>query len=452
MQITSNADAASIFVASARERPLPDNVLLAARMCLVDWFGVAIAARDEGAAQVVLKVAAEMTHNGGARILFGRNADAATAAMVNGTMAHCLDFDDTHVGSLAHLSGPIWAATLAVGTAINATPGDMLKAFVTGFEIGARIGRDGFGEALNTRSIHSTGICGCIGAAAAASALYSLDAERTKNALGAAATQAAGLTGSFGTMSKPFHVGKAAFNGVLSAQLARSGFVAAGNLIEERDGIAAALIQDHAATIAPMTFAKSDWEILRNTFKPYASCLLTHPVIDSGRKLHAQIGNRGVESVVVNVHPMAVQLAGKPEPRTPLEGKFSTAYCAALALSGHSVAAADFSAERLADPKLRNLTARTELNVVPSMPKTAASMAVTLNDGATLKADTPLALGNPDNPMSWNDIQRKFLGLAEPVIGQSSRTTFDSLKRFTDTGDLDAAFATLQRDRSAAAE
>jgi len=441
MSYTPNAEAVSAYIAGTNSRVIPEPVLDAARMCLVDWFGVAIAARDEGAAQVVRKIAGG--RKGDACVLFGASTDEPYAALINGTMAHCLDFDDTHVGSLAHLSGPTWAAALAVGTATKAKPTDILRGFVTGFEVGARIGADNFGDALNTRSLHSTGFCGCFAAAAAAGALYGLDAAQALNAIGAAATQASGLTGSFGTMSKPFHAGKAAFNGVLSAQLAKAGFIAAHDLIEAGTGLSTAMIQDRSRAIAPMSFAADDWEILRNTFKPYASCLLTHPVIDSARKARPQIGGRAIGSVQVNVHPMAVQLAGNPAPQTPLQGKFSTAYCAALALSGYAAAAPDFSSERLADPALRDLVGRVWLNVVPEMEKTAASIVVTLSDGGTVATDTPVALGNPGNPMKWDDLERKFRGLAEPLLDAKAECCFRQLHRFGDGGNLDDVFAAL---------
>jgi 2-methylcitrate dehydratase PrpD len=449
MQGTPNADTASAFITGTRSRRLSGVVSEAARMCLIDWFGVAIAARDEGAAQVLHKIG-ESRGRGDAKVLFGESTDAATAAMINGTMAHCLDFDDTHVGSLAHLSGPTWAATLAVGTALNAEPSEMLQAFVTGFEVGARIGADGFGEALNKRTLHSTGFCGCFAAAAAACVLYNLDRQQVRNALGAAATQAAGLTGSFGTMSKPFHAGKAAFNGVLSAQLAEAGFASATNLIEGQNGLSAALIQDGSRALAQMRFEDNDWEILRNTFKPYASCLLTHPVIDAARKLRPEIAGRPIEAVVVNVHPMAVQLAGKANPTTPLEGKFSTAYCAALALNGYAAAAVDFSPERLRDRSVRNLLPRVRLNVVPQMAKTAASMTVRFVDGTRLAAETPLALGNPGNPMQWADMEQKFLGLVEPILGSASASMLRHLRRFDRPSDVDGAFGVCTGERLAA--
>jgi 2-methylcitrate dehydratase PrpD len=194
-----------------------------------------------------------------------------------------------------------------------------------------------------------------------------------------------------------------------------------------------------------MTFAADDWEILRNTFKPYASCLLTHPVIESARMARPQLAGRAIDSVQINVHPMAVQLAGNPSPQTPLQSKFSIAYCTALALRGHAAAALDFSSERLNDPDLRDLVGRVKLNIVPQMEKTAASIVVTLTDGSKIAADTPLALGNPGNPMQWEDVRSKFLGLVEPMLGHGAGSVFDNLRRFGRGGDIEAVFVELCR-------
>jgi 2-methylcitrate dehydratase PrpD len=246
-------------------------------------------------------------------------------------------------------------------------------------------------------------------------------------------------------MSKPFHAGKAAFNGVLSAQLAKAGFAAAHDLIETDTGLSVAMVQDRSHAIAPITFAADDWEIMRNTFKPYASCLLTHPVIDSARKARARAAGRTIDSVQVNVHPMAIQLAGDPSPQTPLQGKFSTGYCAALALNGYSAAAPDFSIERVNDPHLRDLLKRVTLNSIPDREKTAASIVVTLSNGTRIATDTTLALGNPGNPMQWRDLEAKFMGLAEPVAGgAASETMFCNLQNCGKGGDPNTAFDIIQ--------
>src|SRR5215471_10838727 len=219
------------YLAAAPERVLPAEVVDIARMCFADWLGVALGAADEPAGRIVRQTVARWAKDGSATVLFGGRSPAPFAALANGTLAHCLDFDDTYVPAVTHTSAPVWAATLALGEEVGADETAMLRAFVAGFETASRLG-DRLGEAVTARGWHGTGVFGRLGAAAARAVLLRLDAESALHALGAAATQTAGLTASFGTMAKPFHAGKAAIDGVVSAQLAASGFAAATGLFE----------------------------------------------------------------------------------------------------------------------------------------------------------------------------------------------------------------------------
>lgn len=268
------------YIAGAPARAIPAEVLDAARMCLTDWMSVAIGAGEEPAGQIVRRTVGGWRSGGTASVLFGRKA-AAFAALANGTLAHCLDFDDTYTDAVTHTSAPVWAATLALGEEIGADEAAMLTAFVTGFEVAARVGGE-LGQAVTARGWHGTGVFGQLGAAAASATLLKLDAARALNAIALAATQTSGLTASFGTMAKPFHAGKAGMDGVVSAQLAAGGMVGGATLFEPGGGLDNALIQDGALRIAPPEFG--DWRILRNSFKPYAACHLTHPSIDAARR------------------------------------------------------------------------------------------------------------------------------------------------------------------------
>ncbi len=427
---TPNADAAAQFIGTAQGRNYPTDVVEAARMALVDTIGVALGAHGEGAGQAARKVAGNWGASGNAQILLGSNSAPAVAALVNATLGHCLDYDDTHVGAVAHLGNPTWATALAIGQHIGASDRDIMGAFITGFEVGARLG-SGLGNMVNERGFHSTGLFGCFAAATTASVLLGLDEAGIRNALGAAATQAAGLTASFGTMSKPFHAGKAAMNGILAAELAKEGFEAAQNLIEAEGGFAGAYIQDGSKAPALLDFDGS-MEITRNTLKPYASCLLTHPVIDAARALSEAVQDKDIAEIKVEVNPICIQLAGKPQPQTGLEGKFSTAYCAALGLTGHVVTAQDFAEERVADPKIRRLLDKVVLTPAPDMHMTAANFSLRFADGTELGHETKLALGNPGNPMSWDDMHGKFFPLAEPVLGDKTESLYDLLRGFGD--------------------
>lgn len=435
MNATPNTDAVVDFILSSGERAMPPEVLDAALLCVVDWFGVALGAHGQEPIGILKRVVQGWGTQGGAQILLGGTATAAAAALVNGTMAHCLDFDDTHVRSIAHLSGPIFAAALAVGGECGATPNEILRAFSTGFEIGGRLGSGNFGIAINGRHMHSTGVFGCLGAAAASSVLYGLNDLGVRRAMGLAATQVAGLTGSFGSPAKPFHAGKAGMNGVLAAQMAREGYHASMEVLEQGGGLDRALVQDGSVQIHMFDF-DGRWEITRNTYKPYASCLLTHPIIDAARQLGDRLAGMVVSKVVIRVNPLAIQLAGKSEPGTPFEGKFSLAFCAALGLTGRTVTQTDFTYEAISDPALRDLMSRTELVPVSDMDVRAGSLELVTASGATLSANTTMARGNPERPMSWDDMHVKFISLVSPVLEDRAEPLFALLRQFNKQDDL----------------
>jgi 2-methylcitrate dehydratase PrpD len=146
----ANGPAIAAYIAGAPSRVLPAEVADMARLCLADWLGVAIGAADEPAGRIVREVAAGWRSEGRATMLFDGTAAAPFAALANGTLAHCLDFDDTYVKAITHTSAPVWAATLALGEEIGADEAAMLSAFVAGFETAARIG-SGLGEAVTAR-------------------------------------------------------------------------------------------------------------------------------------------------------------------------------------------------------------------------------------------------------------------------------------------------------------
>lgn len=426
---TPVADSVVAFLAAARTRSYPADVIAAARMCLVDWAGVAIGAADEAPGKIVRDA---MQEPGPAPVLSGGTASSAIAALINGTLAHTLDFDDTHVPSLTHISGPTWAAVLALAAKCDDDNADLLGAFISGFEVGGRLGTL-IGPAMLERGIHATAVIGGLAATAAGCVLLGLTEAQTANALGLAATQAGGLTASFGTMAKPFHAGKAAMNAVIAVQLAKAGFTASHETLDGSKGLAGTLIQDRSLTFAAIT--ANHWQILQNTFKPYASCLLTHASIDCARKIAPALDGP-VEHVIADVHPLAIQLAGKTGPRTPLEGKFSLAFCIALGLNGHTASAADFSDARLQDARIGQIAARVKLNADPSLRETAAHVSVVLQDGSQHKADTAFALGNPENPMQWPDMKAKFVALTERRLGTGAEALFERLRTVGHKHDL----------------
>ncbi len=427
-----NGPAIAAYIAETSRRALPPEVADMARLCLADWLGVAIGAADEPAGHIVREVAAGWHSEGPSTILFGGTAAAPFAALANGTLAHCLDFDDTYVKAITHTSAPVWAATLALGEEIEANEAAMLSAFVAGFETAARIG-SGLGEAVTARGWHGTGVFGRLGAAAAAAALLRLSAEQVLHALGAAATQTGGLTASFGTMAKPFHAGKAAMDGVVAAQLAAAGLTAATGLFEPGGGLDTALVQDRSVTFASLDSPGdlSGWRILENSFKPYAV------VAEHG----------GVGSIRAEIGALAQQITGgkRGEPASPLEGKFDLKYCVALGLHGHAVSAADFREPWHPDPAICATAGKVENTVSPEMGFASARLTVEFADSRRETVHVPVAKGHPQNPMNWDDMHAKFDALVSPRLGSRGDALFELVRDFGRGNVLDEIRAILAR-------
>jgi 2-methylcitrate dehydratase PrpD len=426
------------FIATARQRRLPPEVVDQAKMCLVDWMGVALGAHAEGAAITVRRLADSWGASGRAQLLLGGTTAPALAALVNGTMSHCLDYDDAHTQGAGHISAVTWAAAWAMAGQHQLSGADAVAAFVTGFEVMARLGRgqmQGFGRNLQLNGFHPTSILGRFGAAAAGSVVLGLPQAQVAHALGVAATTAGGLTASFGTMSKPFHAGKAAMDGILAAQLAAEGFEAATHLLDADKGLQGTLIQDRSVRIPPVDYGDG-WEILRNGFKPYACCRSIHASVDAARLLAPQLRDQKVERVHIKAHRGATVPAHHFDPKTPLQGKFSFPFCIALGLRGYAVVEADFCPERLNDPAILSIVPRVEVEEIADQERWASHIDVLLEGGETLHADQALVLGHPDHPMTWDDMSQKFTGLVEPVLGAETLPLLQALRQVEQPGQL----------------
>ncbi len=439
---TPNAASLGTFIAASAARDYPDAVLDAGRLCFADWLAVTIGAGGEDAGRIVRELVARTGAPGRSTVLFGRTASAGSAALANGTLAHCLDFDDTHVGSNTHTSAPVWAATLAVAEAQDIAEAQMLRAFITGFEISAHLGL-GMGQPLTARGWHATGTFGRIGAAAAASALLKLDRDRAMHALALAATQAGGLTGSFGTMAKPFHAGKAASDGVLAAELASAGLVGAPGVLEPGGGLERALVQDGGARIKPAQFEA--WQILANSVKPYAACHLVHPAVDAARSAGVPVAS--IRRVRASVSPLAMQMTGHTDarPATSLAAKFDLRYCVALALHDRPLSARDFLEPWHIDDAVAATAALVEPLPDPQVGYASARLEVEPNDGRTSTHEIATAKGHPGNPVTWDDMWAKFHGLVSPRLGRDTETLFAAIRTIA----RDSRAATLPAIRKA---
>ena len=441
--------AIAAYAAGALSREYPPAVIKAATTALVDYIGVAVGAVDEAPVRPVRAVAEDWAARGNARIFLGPLTTPPLAALVNATMAHAMDYDDAHQMGAGHISCPCWSAAFAVANELGSSEKDTLAAFITGFEVMARLGGGGptgVGRNLHRRGFHPTSILGRIGAAVVAGVLMKLDEKKIEYALGAAATTAGGLIGSFGTHAKPFHGGKAAMDGILAVQLTAHGFESATHLLELEKGLLDSIIQDRKVDVPPLDFG-ARWEISRNGFKPYASCRATHASIQAARKLASLIGDKKIARVAAKIHPNAMVAAGKLNPRTPLECKFSISFCIALGLRNYRVVATDFTDATFADRAVNELLPRIELEVVKDQPQYEAHLDVYLDDGTHLHEDTAIVLGHADNPMSEADFRGKFEGLVVPVLGpDATAELYELLNEFERPGKFTRVMALLAHD------
>jgi len=401
-------------------KSFPKEVVHQAKRCFLDLLGVALGGAKQPLTRILMKTVKDFGGRPQATILgHGLKTNVMNAALVNGAMAHALDYDDTHSGSLGHPSAPLIPAVLAVAEWKGLSGKSALEAFILGFEVETRIGL-GMGMKHYDRGWHATSTFGRFGAAVAAGKLLGLSLEEMKIALGLAGTQAAGLRLVFGTMTKPFHPGKCAFDGVLSAILAQRGFTCAPNIIEGKKGYFEVL--GDGSQLEPMikNLGKK-YQVLNNTFKPYAACLLTHPTIDAVIDLRSKYNLKpeDVEGIQCDVAHFCLDSAGQIEPKTGLAGKFSTYYCAALALAEGAAGENMFTDRRVLDPKMVALRKKVKARIVPGFKDTEARVTLTTKGGKKYSAYVDIPKGDPRNPPSDQELESKFRTLAPVVLSES---------------------------------
>jgi 2-methylcitrate dehydratase PrpD len=406
------------FVASADPRRMPGPVRHEAKRALVNFLGCAIGASRHDT--VTRALAALSPFSGPAQAsLLGRpeRLDCLHAALINGMASHTFDFDDTHLKTIIHPSGPVAAALLALAEYLPVSGSAWIHAFGLGVEVECRVGSAVYPSHYDV-GWHITGTAGVFGAAAAAGRLLGLSEAQLVWALGIAATQASGLREMFGSMCKPLHPGLAARNGMVAALLARENFTSTTQAIEGRRGFANVLATERDYDRITGGLGET-WELAQNTYKPFACGIVVHPVIDGCLQLRSEqhLAADAIEAVELAVHPLVLELTGKKAPRVGLEGKFSVYHSAAVALIDGAAGEAQYSDARVADPRVIALRERVFAAVDPALGEDAARVRIRLKDGRVVERFIAHALGSLARPMSDRDLENKFRGLCAPILG-----------------------------------
>lgn len=427
-------------------RDLPSDTIEHARRSVLDWLGSVLAGALEPPARMAQRVALALGASTEATLFAAGRGSAAAAALANGVASHILELDDVHKGSTLHPAAPVIPAALAVAEREHRDGRAFLLAVVLGYDAALRIG-----EAVNPshyRFWHPTGTAGTFGAAAAAGSLLGLDAARMLDALGSAGTQAAGLWefNADGAMSKHLHPGKAAMNGVLSADLARAGFTGASRILEGGRGFFAATSTSHDATRITDALG-AHWKIAENCYKLHSCCGHTHTAVDCALDLAPAPDE--IESIDIETYGPGYAIVQNPRPATPYQAKFSIAYCVAAALLHGRCGLHQFAPDCIADPAISALLSRTHVGVAEDLTARYPAawpcrLAIRLRGGRTLRAAADFPRGNPENPVSTGALEAKFRGLVEPRFGSSAAArALDAVRALESRADMADVFCDL---------
>jgi 2-methylcitrate dehydratase PrpD len=435
MEVTK---ALSEYIVNLKFSDLPKDVVEGARLCFLDWLGVTLSGSKEPLTDILAAVAEEQGGKPQATLI-GRKKKASLlqAALINGGASHALDFDDVHLGMMGHPSAPVFPAILALGEWKKVSGEQFIAAFIAGFEAECRVSSIVYPEHYLC-GWHATGTIGHFGAAAACANLLGLSPSQTVYALGIAGTQASGIKQVFGTMCKPFHAGKAAMNGLLAALLAEKGFTSSTDMLEGAKGFSK-VFSTRMDPPKALERLGEDYAIRGVVFKRHASCFETHPAIDAVLALKEEQGLSAdqVESIQLDAFSVACDIAGIPTPRTGLEGKFSLAFCVALALGEGDTGEPQFNDEKVRDPRLVALRDKVKITPDPNLSPSRAKIRVMTKDGRVLEKFMETLDLSKDRERMKKDLVRKFQDLSTPILGEEkTRKLISKVRRLDKISNL----------------
>lgn len=420
----------SDFIAKSDQTSVPGEVVAVGRKSILDGLGLAVAGAASGSGRVVNAYIGDLGGNHARCRVLGTalKAPARFAAFANGIAIHAHDFDDTQLakapnrvyGLLMHPTAPVLAAVLAVAERDGLSGAALTVGYHVGIETCCKIA-----EAADPRhyedGFHTTGTVGAFGAAAAVASVMKLSAVDTAAVLGLAASQAAGLRENFGTMTKPFHPGRAAESAVLSADLVSRGFSAAHNILEAPRGFyhAACGGYEEAAIRgklgAPWTFTDPGISI-----KPHPSGSLTHPAMSVILDLleRHDVKPDQIEKIRVGTNRHMPTTLLHNAPRDELQAKFSMQFSAAILALRRRAGLPEYTDAVVRSAEVQAMMAKVDFYVnekadAAGFHKMTSIVDIILNDGRHLEGCSDYGKGSPVNPMSWEEVAEKFYGCAE---------------------------------------
>jgi 2-methylcitrate dehydratase PrpD len=395
------------FIVATRWDDIPSPIRHQAKRSLMNFFAVALAGCRSGPVEIALRSLAEFSGGKQATVV-GRaeRVDALSAAFLNAAGANVHDFCDTHLRTVIHPTAPVAPAVLALAELRRLGGPDLLLAFILGNEIQARIGL-AISPSHYNRGWHITSTCGVFGAAAGSGKLLALDERRMVWALGAAATQSAGLCECLGTAAKSLSVGNAARNGLWSALLAEKGFDGPPEPLAGVQGFYHALGETADLSLVTEGLGES-WEIMATSYKPYPCGFVIHPVLDCVLDWRHDNPATAVARVVVRGNPLLAVRTDRPDISTGRESQVSVQHAVAAALVTGRAGLDQFTDACVRDAKVLALRSKVEVVRDDGFSTIAAAVEITAADGTVHKLSQPAARGSDVNPMSDADLEGKL--------------------------------------------
>ncbi|GGT16920.1 MmgE/PrpD family protein [Nonomuraea spiralis] len=459
--MSTYAEILARFATDCRDHGLPSEVETDAIGRILDVLGNCLAAHAERSEPGPLEAVRQVTAAWGGTAQAGaigmrERLPAPSAALVNGTLAHALDFDDTHLPSILHPSASVVPAALAAAAETRADGRALLAAVAAGDEVCVRLGAASYLPDLRNslffeKGLHATSICGTIGAAVAAGLLYGLDAPGLVSAVGVAASMGAGIieANRTGGTVKRVHCGWAAHSGVSAAALVRAGLTGPPTVLEGRFGFLNAYLDGRHDGDALLSGLGERWEVTRTTYKPYPANHFTHPGIDCALALRAQgLDPADVVEAELAVPAPVLRTIAEPyeekiRPRTAYHAKFSGPYTVAVALfggGGLGVYLDDFAElhpERLAlAARVRCVADERASALFPA--GFGAALRVRTRAGALLEHRVDCSRGGPGSPLTGAELAMKFrLNARRALTGEAADALESAVRALPTSADAD---------------
>jgi 2-methylcitrate dehydratase PrpD len=450
-------DSLSRFASNPGFATLPEPASAIIKMGFTDAIATMIAGRNAKVVQIVREFVRQRQSSASeAQVLFIDERVASNdAALINGTAAHALDYDDVALGG--HPSTVLVPAILAEAERLNASGADVMCAYLVGYEIWAELARRE-PDPYHLKGWHPTAVLGTVGAAGAVAWLNRLSPEKCSHAVSLAASMACGLVANFGTMAKPLHAGRAASSAIDAVRLSSAGLTAAADAIEHYAGYLAALSPNGAADLSDGVELGEHLRILESglSIKKYPICYSSHRVVDGILDLVKEYGIRAsdVEVVDATIGVSQASMLRNHSPATGLEAKFSLEFSVAAALISQKVGLTELTDTYVNQSGTRELMGKVRIHTsdssCPIEPVFALNdqVTITLKDGRRLESgDIRFARGNALLPLQDNELEAKFLDCcanseldAERLFTQLSMLeTLKSIRELTISNELASA-------------